>query len=401
MLEQLFLIHSATTRNVPLTFKRYLYNEIDWGSRCICIAGARGTGKTTILLQYLTEEFNNPEKCLYISADHIDVSARGLYRIAEDYFAYGGEVLIIDEVHKYPSWQVEIKNIIDTFRTKKIIISGSSSLDLKRGKADLSRRFAYYDLMGLSFREYLKLKEKMEIGVLKLENILQYHGKITRDITSDKPILRLFEKYINSGYYPFIMEGEAVYLQKVMNVIEKVFYEDIAIIGNLKKGSIQVLKKLLWIVATSVPFTVNIERLSRELGTAKEYIYLYLDYLEDAGMLNSVHSEGKGLKLARKPAKLYLENTNLLAAVGGSLKAISDIGTVRETFFVNQLKQGHKIRYSSKGDFVIDDSHLFEIGGKDKGFLQLQNAKNSFVAADNIESGFGRKIPLYLFGFLY
>jgi uncharacterized protein len=401
MLEQLLLIHAETTKNAPMAFKRYLYHEIDWSSRCICITGARGTGKTTILLQHLTEKYNNPEKCLYISADHIDVAGTGLYRIAEEYFAYGGEALIIDEVHKYPSWQIEIKNIIDTFRTKKVIISGSSSLDLKRGKADLSRRFAYYDLKGLSFREYLKLKEKIEYNPFTLDQILLHHTKLAKDLASAQPVLKLFDQYLNNGYYPFVLEGEAVYLQKVMNVIEKVFYEDIAVIGNLKKNSISVLKKLLWTVASSVPFTVNIDRLSRELGTAKEYIYLYIDYLEDAGLLNPVHTEGKGLKLARKPAKLFLENTNLLAAVGGSLKTISDIGTIRETFFVNQLKQGHKIRYSNKGDFIIDDRFIFEIGGKSKDFHQLKGEKNGYVAAANIEIGFGRKIPLYLLGFLY
>lgn len=401
MLEQLFLIHAATERDVPLAFRRYLYSGIDWDSRCICITGARGTGKTTMLLQYLAQEYNDPEKCLYISADHIDVSSTGLYRVAEEYFAYGGKALVIDEVHKYPSWQVEIKNIVDTFHSKKVIISGSSSLDLKRGKADLSRRFAYYDLKGLSFREYLKLKENMEIGVCKLERMLKYHVKIAGDISHDKPILRLFNKYLTSGYYPIIMEGESVYLQKVMGVIEKIFYEDIAVIGNLRRNSIPVIKKLLWIIASSVPFTVNIDRLSRDLGTAKEYIYHYLDYLEDAGLINAIHADGKGMRLARKPEKLYLENTNLLAAVGGSLKTISDIGTARETFFVNQLKQGHKIRYSDKGDFVIDDSYLFEVGGKDKDFHQLGGAGNGFVAADNIETGFGKKIPLYLFGFLY
>ena len=401
MLEQLFSIHTATTRNVPLVFKRYLFREIDWNSRSICITGARGTGKTTILHQYLTEKYDNPEKCLYVSADHIDVVGRGLYRIAEEYFAYGGETLIIDEVHKYPAWQLEIKSIIDTYQSKKIIISGSSSLDLKRGKADLSRRFAYYDLKGLSFREYLNLKEKKDFKACSLEQLLKHHMKIAKDISSVQPILRLFEKYLSSGYYPFFVEGESVYLQKVMNVIEKVLYEDIAVIGNLKTNSIAVLKKLLWIVATSTSFTVNIERLSRDLGTAKEYIYYYLEYLEDTGLLNAVHTEGKGLKLARKPAKLFLENTNLLSAIGGSLKTVTDIGTIRETFFVNQLKQGQKIRHSSIGDFIVNDHLHFEVGGKDKNFDQLKDAKYGCVAADGLEIGFGKKIPLYLFGFLY
>lgn len=401
MLEQLLLIHATITRNAPRTFKRYLYHEIDWNSRCICVTGARGTGKTTMLIQYLTETYDNPEECLYIPADHIDVAGIGLYRIAEEYFAYGGEVLIIDEVHKYPSWQIELKNIVDTFRAKKVIISGSSSLDLKRGKADLSRRFAYYDLQGLSFREYLKLKENIEIKSYSLEQILQHHVKLATEVSSGKSILKMFSKYLSSGYYPFVMEGEAVYLQKVMNMIEKVLYEDIAIIGNLKQNSIPVLKKLLWLIATSVPFTVNIDRLSRELDTTKEYIYHFLEYLDDAGLINAIHTAGKGLKLARKPAKVFLENTNLLAAITGSLKTISETGTERETFFANQIIQNYKIRYSDKGDFVVDDRYIFEIGGKGKDFRQLKGVKNGFVAADGIEIGFDGKIPLYLFGFLY
>lgn len=401
MLEQLLSIHTVTTRNIPLNFKRYLYHEIDWNSRCLCITGARGTGKTTILLQHFIEKYNNPEECLYVSADHIDVAGTGLYRIAEKYFAYGGKTLIIDEVHKYPGWQTEVKSIIDTYHTRKVIISGSSSLDLKRGKADLSRRFAYYDLKGLSFREYLNLKEKMATKACSLEYLLKHHVSMAKDLSSEQSILKMFEKYLVGGYYPFVMEGESAYLQKVMNVIEKVFYEDIAIIGNLKKNSITVLKKLLWIVTTSAPFTVNIERLSRELGIAKEYIYHYIDYLEDAGLLNAVHTHGKGLKLARKPAKLFLENTNLLAAIGGSLKTATDIGTVRETFFVNQLQQAHQVRYSDKGDFAVDERYIFEIGGKNKDFHQLIEAPNSFVASDGMEIGFGKKIPLYLFGFLY
>jgi predicted AAA+ superfamily ATPase len=402
MLEQLFAIHYTTIAHVPLSYKRYLFKNIDWNSRCICLTGARGTGKTTLLLQYLIENYGGSEKALYISADHIDVSGIGLYRIAEEFFSYGGELFIIDEVHKYSEWQQEVKSIIDTYRSKRVIISGSSSLDLKRGKADLSRRFAYYDLKGMSFREYLLIKEKMDIAPVSLSHILEHHMQLSRTIAShQKAVLKLFNKYLIHGYYPFVMEGETVYLQKLMNVIDKVFYEDISVIGNVKKSSIQVIKKLLWIIATSVSFTVNIERLSRDLGIAKEYIYNFLEYLEDAGLVNAVYSEGKGIKLARKPEKLFLENTNLIIAITGALKSAANSGAIRETFFVNQLLQGHSIRYSDTGDFLVDEKYYFEIGGKDKGFEQLHDAKHSFVAADGIEIGAGRKIPLYLFGFLY
>jgi len=243
MLDKLVFIQNNALKNIPTAFKRYLYDQIDWNSRAVCITGARGTGKTTLLLQYFKEKYNDAEQCLYISADNIEVAAYGLYKTAIEYFKYGGQAIIIDEIHKYPLWQVELKNIIDTFSDKKIIISGSSSLDLKRSKADLSRRLVYYDLKGLSFREYLHLKENLKYKVYSLEKILSHHAGIAKEISEHTAILKHFNKYLSQGYYPFIIEGESVYLQKVLNIIEKVFYEDIAVIGNLKRANILALKK--------------------------------------------------------------------------------------------------------------------------------------------------------------
>lgn len=401
MLEKLFFIHKNTLKNIPLKFKRYLYNIVDWKVRCICITGARGRGKTTMLMQYIHENYSNVEDCLYISADNVEVSADGLYKIAGEYFSYGGKALVIDEIHKYPSWQIELKNIIDTFGDKKIIISGSSSLDLKRGKADLSRRLSYYDLKGMSFREYLNIVKNISVEPVKLESILQNHVKISQSLLKHGSILKFFNEYLKYGYYPFITEGESTYLQKVLGIIEKVFYEDIATTGNLKQKSIVVLKKLLWVIAASSPFTVNIDKLSREIGISKVSIYAYLEYLEDAGLLSGIYADAKGFKFIRKPAKLFVENTNLLAALCGSLRSEGELGTLRETFFVNQLNQGHKVNSSDKGDFFVDSKYTFEIGGKDKGLKQIKGVKNSFIAADRIEIGHDTKIPLYLFGFLY
>ncbi len=401
MLDKLFFIHNNTLKGTPLAFKRYLYNVIDWEARSLCITGARGTGKTTMLLQHIHESYSHPGECLYVSADNVELSAVGLYKIAGEYFSYGGKTLVIDEIHKYPSWQIELKNIIDTFRDKKVIISGSSSLDLKRGKADLSRRLPYYDLKGLSFREFLCLMKNISVGAVELDQLLKGHVRISRGLLKNGPVLKYFNEYLQYGYYPFIAEGESTYLQKVLNIIEKVFYEDIAVIGNLKRTNITMIKKILWVIATSSPFSVNIDKLSREIGISKEYVYTYLEYLEDAGLLSGIYGKGKGFKLVRKPAKLFIENTNLLTALCGSLRSESEIGALRETFFVNQLQQGHKVAASDKGDFLVDGKYIFEIGGKDKSFGQIAGVKNSYIASDRIEIGYDRKIPLYLFGLLY
>ncbi|OGV60196.1 MAG: hypothetical protein A2X45_14380 [Lentisphaerae bacterium GWF2_50_93] len=401
MLEELFYIHRKTIEDVPLKFKRYLHGEIDWNSFHVCITGYRGTGKTTMLLQYYAEKYNDVEKCLYMSADNVEVSAIGIFRIASEYFKFGGEAIIIDEIHKYPEWERELKNIIDTFKGKRVLVSGSSSLELKKGKADLSRRVAYYNLKELSFREYLELKEGLVFPVLSIDEILRHHVKISGELAKGRPILKYFRNYLATGAYPFIMEGESTYLSRLLNVIEKVIYEDIAVAGDMKQSNIPVLKKILWLIASSVPFQVNIDKMSRELGISKEYVYNYLEYLDRAGMINSIASEGRGYRLVRKPSKILMANSNILFAVNSSMMSESERGTVRETFFVSQTGNRFKTTLSDEGDFKVNDRYVFEIGGPGKDDSQIRGVEDSYIAADGIEVGFKNKIPLYLFGFLY
>lgn len=401
MFDELFYIHRKSVEDVPVKFRRYLHDTIDWDSPHICITGYRGTGKTTLLLQYYTEKYNDVEKCLYISADNVIVSALGLFKIASEYFKLGGEAIIIDEIHKFPGWELELKSIIDTFKGKRVLVSGSSSLELKRGKADLSRRVVYYNLTELSFREYLELKENISLPALSIDDLLEKHIKISGEITKGVPILKYFNKYISTGAYPFIVEGEATYLSKLLNVVEKVIYEDIAIAGDMTQSNIPVLKKLLWLIASRVPFSVNIDKMSRELGISKEYVYKYLEYLDRAGMINPIASEGTGYRLVRKPSKILMANTNLLFAVNNSMMSESERGTVRETFFASQLKNSFKTTLSDKGDFKVHDKYVFEIGGPGKLDSQIKGVADSYIAADGIEVGFANKIPLYLFGFLY
>ena len=401
MLEKLFSVHNSAVKDIPLAFRRYLYGAVDWKSNAICLTGARGVGKTTMLLQHYHERYASAEKCLYVSADNVEAASSGLFNTASQYFAYGGDALIIDEIHKYPNWQVELKNIVDTFRQKKVFITGSSSLNLKKGKADLSRRFVYYDLRGLSFREYLELREGKSFPVMELDEILRGHVGQAQKISSRLSVLKNFREYLSGGYYPFFIESEAAYPQKVLNVVEKALYEDVAVIGNVKPAHITAIKKILWLIAGASPFAPNIDKLSRELGLSKEYVYHYLEYLERAGITAALYCEGKGYKLARKPAKIFLENTNLLAAINGSLKLETEQGAARETFFMNQVSACGRLTAPESGDFLVNGRHVFEVGGKNKTAEQLRGLKNSYLALDKTEIGAGNKIPLYLFGFLY
>jgi uncharacterized protein len=400
MLEDLIEMHQEVMKTTPMSIKRYCYPLINWKSNGICILGDRGTGKTTMICQYCLETYQTPDRGLYLSADHINVISYGLFNIAKSYFSEGGEALFIDEVHKYPEWSTEIKSILDVYKGRQIVFSASSSIDLNKSKADLSRRVVYHRLLGLSFREYLLLNVTQEFPILTFQEILDNHVKIASKFKSIS-ILKHFKEYLRYGYYPFFLEGIEDYLSKLNNVIEKVLFEDIAVIYNLKQTSLPVLKKLLWLVATSKGLVPNIDRISKDLRISREMVYNCLEYLKSSGLINDVYPTGKGMKLVRKPGKIYLNNTNLDHAIHGSLKLDAEVGGIRETFFVNQVGSKHKVDLHEKGDFLIDDQIIIEVGGKGKTTKQIRDIDHSYLAVDNIEIGFGKKIPLYLFGFLY
>lgn len=400
MLEELVVVHQEVMATTPNLFKRYLYSKINWNASAICILGDRGVGKTTLMCQDLLERYQTPDKALYLSADNINVISLGLLSIAKYFFSYGGEALYIDEVHKYPEWSTEIKNILDTYKSKQIIFSASSSLDLNRSKADLSRRVVYHRLQGLSLREYLLLSENIQLSEFTINELFKKHVAIASSFKS-VPILKYFHDYLKHGYYPFFMEGVEDYLSKVSNVIEKVLFEDLAVVYNLKQTTVPILKRILWLVATSNGLTPNIDKMSKNLGISRETIYNCLEYLSSSGLLNDLFASGKGNSLIRKPEKLYLNNSNLLNAINGSLKFESDMGGIRETFFVNQVGSMHKILLRAKGDFLIDDQFIVEVGGKGKNDKQIRGEQDAYLAIDDISIGFANKIPLYLFGLLY
>jgi len=377
---------------------RYLYSQIDWSQRLICITGARGTGKTTMLLQYIKTNFADRSKALYASLDNIWFSQNTLFSLAEEFYNFGGEHLFLDEVHRYPNWSIEIKNIYDSFPKLKIVFTGSSILEIYKSNADLSRRAISYTLKGLSFREFLNFELETDFKSYDLDYILKNHTNIVSDLNSQMKVLAHFRNYLEHGYYPFYKEGIKNYPIRIQNVVNTILDNDLPAIENIEYSSIIKIKKMLMIISSLVPFTPNITSLSHDIAINREQAIKYLHYLQKAALITLLNSSCKGMGLMKKPEKIYLENTNLLYAL--SQNPVNE-GNIRETFFVNQLSYNRNLNTSKEGDFVVDGKYTFEIGGKSKKFKQIKDIPNSYIAMEGIEAGYGNKIPIWLFGFIY
>ena len=386
--------------------KRYLYSRIDWDLQCIGILGARGTGKTTLMLQSIKERFGKSDKALYISVDSPYFQANSLLDFAKGFYQNGGEVLFIDEIHKYPDWSVHIKSIYDTIPQIKIVFSGSSLLQIAKQKGDLSRRAIIYNLHGLSFREYLYFAHSVLFDTIHLKDIVKNHQSLAGEICKDLRILRFFKDYLKEGYYPFFLEGETYYKLKVRETINHILEIDLPLINRIELRQISKIKKLLYLLSVSHPFVPNITKLSGATDISRPKLYEYLEHLQEARLLNLVRGKGRGYEILTRLEKIYLENSNLMYAIAEEVNA----GSLRELFFVNQIRNAFAshpvfvddiIELSGKGDFIVKSSYTFEIGGKNKGRKQISDVPDSYVVADNIESGFGSKIPLWLFGFMY
>ncbi len=396
-MERLKSISDAAVRRVSTTFKRYLFEQINWDRQLIGILGARGSGKTHLLLQYLKSLPKN-EVGLYASLDDMYFTDNKLIYFAEEYSKLGGTVLLLDEVHKYPNWSQELKNIYDTLPDLKVVFTSSSALEIHKGSHDLSRRAHIYDLFGLSFREFLELKYKIKLPIYTLESIIGNHSAIVNDILSNIKPLPLFKEYLKTGYYPFFLDSKSDYLNQLTNTVNLVLESDLPAIHRIDFSSIIKMKNLLYVISKIVPFKPNIEKLSKQTNTTRETLLKYLYYLDRAQVVKLLGSDSIGINYLNRPKKVFLANTNIVYALSNNNVAI---GNIRETFFINQLSVKHSVTYPNKGDFKINDKLTFEVGGKNKDYKQIAGLKDSFIAADDIESGFGNKIPLWLFGFLY
>jgi len=376
-------------------FIRYLFSQIDTEHQLIGIKGARGSGKTTLLLQLLKSKKAN--ETLYISLDHLYFTNNNLFNLASEFSKKGGKYLYIDEVHKYPNWSQEIKNIYDSFDDLKVIFTSSSALEINKGKYDLSRRAIIFELAGMSFREYLELKHSIILPSVSLEQITSSHEILVSQYLDTIKPFKYFSDYLSNGYYPFFIKEGDYYHQQLLETINIVIETDLPAIYNIDYNSVIKLKKLLFIVSNLVPYIPNINKLAEQVGTTRDSLLKYLHLLHNAHIITLLSSRSYGINFLNKPEKLYLENTNIAFALNNN----ANIGTIRETFFLNQLLVNNSVTYPKQGDFLINDNYLFEIGGKNKGFSQIADIDNSFIAADNIEYGNGNKIPLWLFGFLY
>jgi uncharacterized protein len=380
-------------------FSRNKMRILEIDSRLIGIKGARGVGKTTMLLQYIKKHLSGDlNSVLYVSLDNLWFSENKLHEMISDFSKRGGKFLFIDEVHKYNQWAVVLKNTYDDFSDLKVVFTGSSLLEILNARADLSRRADVFELQGLSFREFLNLQLGTKFEELSLEDILKNHEEISRDIVSKIKPLKYFDDYLKFGYYPFFKEQTGLYFSRLEEVINMVLEIELPLLRGVNAAYIKKLKQLLLVIAESAPFIPNISKLSERIGIKRETLLGYMQYLNEANLIFSAFKDVKGISILQKPDKIFLENTNLMFALSGNTK---DKGNIRETFFVNQLKESHTVELLSQTDFLVDHKFSFEIGGKSKDKSQIRNIKNAFVAADNIEYGFENKIPLWLFGFIY
>lgn len=396
-MERIYEISARLVSKLDTPFRRYLYDMIAWGDRMIMIKGSRGVGKTTMMLQHCKTQ---GKEGLYASLDQLWFNEHTILELADYHYKHGGTYLYLDEVHLYPrsNWEQELKNIYDSYPGLHIVYTGSSLLRLNSKIADLSRRVAIYELRGLSFREYLNFSGKYDFQSYGLTDILTDHISIASGICTEVKVIAEFERYIKMGYYPFFLDtSEFTYSQRVERLVLSVIDIDIPAIADIEYETQLKLKKLLVVLADQVPFTPNITALGRDIEVSRNQLMKFFTLLNDSAILRTLNNPSIQPKNAVKPEKILFDNPSVMQALG----IINKSGTVRESFVASMLSMKGKLYAPEKGDILLDKEWLFEIGGKNKGFSQIADQPNSYVVADNIEIGFGNKIPIWLLGFLY
>ena len=398
-MEKLIELYRKKISATQIDFTRNYEYEINWNARLICIRGARGVGKSTLLLQHIKRTFSdNLSKALYVSLDNLYFTEHTLIELAEEFFKKGGTHLFLDEVHKYPDWSRTIKNLYDDYPELNVVITGSSLLEILNARADLSRRALTYEMQGLSFREYLILKAKESFPIYSLGEILSQNENLSAEIVSKIKPFMYFEDYLKTGYYPFFLEGEDDYYNRLNETINMILDVELPILRGMEISCIPKIKKLLSVIGRSAPFIPNVTELASKVGIARQTLLSYFKYLDESKLIGELFKETRGLGALEKPDKILLENTNLMYLFDDEK---TDIGNIRETFVFNQLRKAHKIQFSVESDFLVDGKYTFEVGGKNKKRAQIKEIENSYIVADNIEYGTDRRIPIWLLGFLY
>lgn len=377
--------------------KRYLYSKINWKVRLIGIMGARGVGKTTLMLQYIKENYADPDKAFYFSLDDLWFNQYPVEELMEYLFNQGVEAVFIDEVHKLANWQQYIKNFYDSFPGLKIVYTGSAMLAIDHSKADLSRRQSLYRLNGLSLREYIEFEYGQKFQPVSLQELMEDHSRISFGITPSVKILKCFNDFLRAGYYPFYKDSDDDYYMRLADVVKIVIDTDVPSVEDVAFATLEKLKRLLMVVSSSLPFVPNISKLSEQLQNSREHTLKMLKTLDRAGLLRCLYTPAKSYKHLSGPEKVFVDNPNLMYALSPNVTQ----GTVRETFFANQTSVDHTVEIPKDGDFLIDGRYTFEVGGMKKSYRQIADMPDSLLAVDDMENGIGNKIPLWMFGFLY
>jgi len=388
-MERLQALFDKLLRETTSTFHRYMYNRVDWNARIVGLLGPRGVGKTTMVLQYIKANLPRKES-LYVIAEDLYFASHTLVDLADAFARTGGKYLIIDEIHKYKGWSRELKLIYDYHSELHVVFTGSSILDIYKGVSDLSRRVLTYEMQGLSYREYLSLFHQIELPVYSLQQILNQEVELSQGFLP----LQHFSDYLQRGYYPFRDNNFERY---IMNVVNTTLEVDIAQYADLTPATIRKLKRLLAIIAQAAPFKPNFTQIGGQLEVSRNNIADLCAWLENAGLIGQLRDSTGGIQGLGKVDKVYLDNATLIYVLGNKN---SEIGTIRETFFYNQMRVITDVISSRISDFEIDGK-TFEVGGKKKKQKQIQDATQGYVVKDDIETGYGNIIPLWQFGLTY
>lgn len=397
-MESLMNTFSARYARTNTNFVRGLERQIEWDYPLIGIRGARGVGKTTLLLQHIKLRHKLDGSVLYATADNIWFNAHSIYGLAAQFAQKGGRYLFLDEVHKYPNWSQELKNIYDDFPELHVVFTGSSLLEILNSRSDLSRRAVVYEMQGFSFREYLNWTQNLNLPVVDLPSLLDNHVDAAMSILGQVKTLAHFDDYLRHGYYPFYKESPSLFYTRLAEVVNMVLEIELPQLRDVDPAFIPKIKQLLYIIAESVPFTPNILKLSERIGMSRGALLSYLNALHDSRITFSLQKDSQGISRLQKPDKLYLDNTNLSFALIGKSP---EKGNLRETFFANQLRHSHLVELSPASDFLVDGKYTFEVGGQTKGKKQISTIDDAFLVVDDTEYGSDHRIPLWLFGFLY
>ena len=397
-MESLYNTFVAKYNRTNVNFVRDIEQEIAWDAPLVGLRGARGVGKTTLLLQHIKKHHKVDNTVLYASVDNIWFNAHSIYQLATDFAQRGGRYLFLDEVHKYPNWSQELKNIYDDLPDLHVVFTGSSLLQILNSRSDLSRRAAVYEMQGFSFREYLNWNEKTNLPRVSLSQLLSDHTDIAMQVLREVKVLSHFDNYLKHGYYPFYKELPSLFYSRLAEVVNLVLEIEIPQLRDVETSYIPKIKQLLYIIAESAPFTPNITKLGERIGMSRASLMQYINTLQESRITFNLGKHSNGIARLQKPEKIYLDNTNLSYALIGNA---SNRGTLRETFFANQLRYGSTVEAAEAGDFIVDGKYTFEVGGAGKTMQQIAGVEDAYIAADDIEYGTSNRIPLWMFGLLY